>query len=439
MLEKENTKSINQQILSVALPLFGNLIIPPLLIAMDTAFVGRLGTNSLAALSISSIIFFTSFSIFIFLSFGTNSQVGKKYGAGKIKEAYSISIQNIWLAIFIASIVCFFIYCNSYNLPKLLGVSEQVALLSSDYLVASILALFCILISLPCVGTFRGTLNTVEPFIYSIIGALANVVLIVLFIIGFQWGLTGAGWAMSLSEVFIVLPLIVKIIRKSIKLKVSFKPNLQIIKALFQNIPLFIRSLSINASILTVGYSVSHLGTENIATHQIVNSINIMVILMIDSVGTACQSLIAVEMGRKDREKLIVLTKKCVKASLTISTFIGVSLIAFSPILPMIFTEDTTLQSKAIIPIILIGALICLTAFALVADGILIGAGDTWYLATISVINYLIYATALYLVHILIPIEYGLIAVWICIITIFYGLRGILNGHRLFSYKWVKL
>lgn len=35
--------------------------------------------------------------------------------------------------------------------------------------------------------------------------------------------------------------------------------------------------------------SVSSLGTESIATHQIVNSINILVTLMIDSIGTACQ------------------------------------------------------------------------------------------------------------------------------------------------------
>lgn len=98
-------------------------------IAMDTAFVGRLGTISLAALSISSIIFFTSFSIFIFLSFGTNSQSwSKNMALGQIKKkAYSISIQNIWLAVLIATIVCTFIYYNSYNLPLLLGVDEQVA------------------------------------------------------------------------------------------------------------------------------------------------------------------------------------------------------------------------------------------------------------------------------------------------------------------------
>lgn len=88
---------------------------------------------------------------------------------------------------------------------------NKLQLTYSEYLEACLLGLFCVLISLPCVGTFRGTLNTFAPFIYSLIGAIANVILIVLFIIVFKWGLTGAGWAMSISEVIIVAPLLSKL------------------------------------------------------------------------------------------------------------------------------------------------------------------------------------------------------------------------------------
>ena len=205
MFSNSKNAQVNKQILSLSLPTLGFMIIAPLLTSIDTAFVGRLGTISLASLSISSTILTTSFSVFIFLSYGTTSKVGKTFGTGNLKEAYNYGIQSIWLSIFIGIIVTSILFFFSYDIALLLKVKEEVATLSATYIRASLPGLFAILISLSCVGILRGTLDTITPFKISAVAAVIKIICTSVFILYFSFGLTGAGIATSISETFIAI------------------------------------------------------------------------------------------------------------------------------------------------------------------------------------------------------------------------------------------
>ncbi len=430
--------SINRQILSLALPTLGFIVIAPLLSAIDTAFVGRLGTLSLASLGISSSILTTSYSIFIFLSYGTTSKVGKTFGAGKIKQAYEYGFQSIWLSIFIGFCLCSLLFFFAYDIALFLGVTEEVAIQSQSYIRASLPGLFAILISLSCVGILRGTLDTITPLIVSVVAAIIKVICTTTFIMGFSFGLIGAGIATSISEVFIAICLITSIRRKVKGNKINYKPTKTILAALLENIPLFIRSLTINASLILVGVTVAHFGTEVLAAHQIVYTVSVCIALLVDSVATASQSLIAVEMGRKNYEQLVSLTKQCFKFTSVIAVFVGIVIVCLSHYLPIIFTNNSGLQSMAVVPIALIGLLLPVMSFAFIGDGVLIGSGDTWYLAIAGILNFLVYSISLVSISKLVSSNYGLIALWLCMLIVFYGGRAVANSYRLFSYKWVK-
>lgn len=430
-------QSVNKQILSLALPTLGFIVISPLLLAIDTAFVGRLGTIPLASLSIATIILNTSFSIFIFLSYGTASKVGKNFGSGNISQAYYYGLQSIWLALLIGIFTCCFLYFYSYQILLFLGVSNQVALLAQTYILVSLPGLFAIIISLACVGLLRGMLDSVTPLIFSAIGAIINVILTAIFILLFNWGLTGAGIATSISEIIILIGLLTVIVNKAKNYKINFWPSKFIFTTLFQNIPLLIRSLTLNASFIAVGIVVSSLGTVNIASHQIIYTINVCIILLLDSFAIASQSLIAVEMGKQNREQLIILTKKCFNFNTIMAVILGIALCIFAPYLPLIFTADTVLHSNVVFPIILIGIFLPAISFAFIGDGVLIGAGDTIYLAVAGVINFLIYSIVLSIIYSYFSNTHGLLALWVCMLSIFYGGRAIANTYRLFSYKWI--
>jgi len=59
--------SHDREIVALALPALGALIADPLLSLVDTAFVGRIGTDALGGLGVATALFTVSFFLFNFL------------------------------------------------------------------------------------------------------------------------------------------------------------------------------------------------------------------------------------------------------------------------------------------------------------------------------------------------------------------------------------
>ncbi len=62
----------DREILTLALPALGALAAEPLYLLADTAMVGHLGTQELAALAIAGTLIVGAFTLFNFLTYGTS-------------------------------------------------------------------------------------------------------------------------------------------------------------------------------------------------------------------------------------------------------------------------------------------------------------------------------------------------------------------------------
>ena len=71
----------DRDILKLALPALSALAAEPLYLLADTAMVGHLGTEELAALAIAGTLIAASFTLFNFLTYGTTAQVARLHGA----------------------------------------------------------------------------------------------------------------------------------------------------------------------------------------------------------------------------------------------------------------------------------------------------------------------------------------------------------------------
>ena len=79
--------SHDREIVALALPALGALIADPLLSLVDTAFVGRIGTDALGGLGVATTLFTVSFFLFNFLEYGTTTVVARAVGAGQTATA----------------------------------------------------------------------------------------------------------------------------------------------------------------------------------------------------------------------------------------------------------------------------------------------------------------------------------------------------------------
>jgi Na+-driven multidrug efflux pump len=61
----------------LAVPALGALAAEPLYLLADTAMVGHLGTEELAALAIAATLLTGTFTLFNFLTYGTTAQVAR--------------------------------------------------------------------------------------------------------------------------------------------------------------------------------------------------------------------------------------------------------------------------------------------------------------------------------------------------------------------------
>ena len=80
------------------MPALGALAAEPLYLLADTAMVGHLGTEELAALAIAATLLVGAFTLFNFLTYGTTAQVARLSGAAEHAQAGRLAAQALWLA-----------------------------------------------------------------------------------------------------------------------------------------------------------------------------------------------------------------------------------------------------------------------------------------------------------------------------------------------------
>ncbi|MGO2096961.1 MAG: MATE family efflux transporter, partial [Candidatus Microbacterium stercoravium] len=71
------TLSLNRDILWLALPAFGSLVVEPLFIAIDSVMIGHLGVAQLAGLGIASSVLQTLVGLMVFLAYSTTPAVAR--------------------------------------------------------------------------------------------------------------------------------------------------------------------------------------------------------------------------------------------------------------------------------------------------------------------------------------------------------------------------
>jgi putative MATE family efflux protein len=190
----------DREILLLALPALGALAAEPLYLLADTAMVGHLGTEELAALAIAGALIVGAFTLFNFLTYGTTAQVARLQGAGEPRAAGRIAAQALWLSTAIGLALTLLLAGLAVPLVDLMGGEGRTGDLAVLYLRIGALGLPFALITLAGQGYLRGVSDLRSPLVIVVVANAANVLLNVLFIYGFGWGLAGSAWATVVAQ-----------------------------------------------------------------------------------------------------------------------------------------------------------------------------------------------------------------------------------------------
>lgn len=195
---------IFHSLLGLAFPIILANILQTAYQLIDTFWLGRLGANAVAAVSLSFPILFLVLSIGGGLTLAGTVMVAHYKGAGNQREVNYSSSQTVFVIFFISIILAAIGYFAAAPLMRLVGAGPEIFIESVEYFQVSSLGFVFLFMFFVFQSLMRGIGNVMLP-VYIILGTvLLNLVLDPLFIFGCGsipgYGVAGAAVASIITQ-----------------------------------------------------------------------------------------------------------------------------------------------------------------------------------------------------------------------------------------------
>jgi putative MATE family efflux protein len=422
----------DREILRLAIPALGALAAEPLYLLADTAIVGHIGTAQLAALALAGSILSAVVTLCNFLTYGTTAQVARLHGAGEEARAGAIAAQALWLAIGIGTVMVVVVLALAAPLMTLVGGSGHVADLAARYLRISALGLPAALIALAAQGYLRGVGDLRSPLVVVVVANVINIGLELLFVYGLHWGLDGSAAGTVIAQAGMGAAFALYLLRAPATTRRPDRGQLLSLARMGGHI--VVRTGSLLLAFLIAGAVLARVGQASLGAHQIAFQAFIFLALVLDAIAIAGQVLVGRMLGAGDAAGALEAARRMCLWSVAGGCVMGAGLLATRGILPNAFSSDPAVLDKARALWPLFALMQPIGALVFAFDGILLGAGDTRYLA---------YAMAFSAVGVFIPIAllslhfgWGVTGVWWGINALMLA-RLVTIGARFVGRRWL--
>jgi len=295
----------NSTLISMSLPVLLSLIAEPLTGLVDTAFISRLGSISLAALGVGTVGLSGIFWIFSFLGIGTQTEVSQAFGRQSLRRVAEIGGLALALA------VVFGLLLLAAGLPlaayfsSAIGAADAVHGLATRYLRIRLWGAPAVLFTVAAFGILRGLQDMRSPLWIALIINVLNIILDAVLIFGYgaipALGVAGAALASVVSQWIGALAAVFILYRK-----IGLPAGIRVrdIQRLF-NIggEMFIRTGLATAFFVLTTRVATRMGPEAGAAHQAIRQVWLFTTFLLDAYAVTAQSLVGFFMGPALREQ----------------------------------------------------------------------------------------------------------------------------------------
>lgn len=197
--------AIGKQLFKLAVPIMGTSFIQMAYSITDMAWVGRLGSESVAAIGAVGILTWLMASLSLLCKIGAEVGVGQSIGSKNITDARNYASHNITIALIISVCLGVILFILANPILRLYNLNEVITKQASEYLRIVSTAFPFIFLTSAFTGIYNAAGRSHIPFFTSGIGLVLNMVLDPLFILCFKWGTNGAALATWISQCAVVV------------------------------------------------------------------------------------------------------------------------------------------------------------------------------------------------------------------------------------------
>ena len=202
------TGSISRQLTKLALPLMATSFIQMAYNLIDLAWVGRLGSESVAAVGAMGMLIWMIHSIALFSKISAEVSIGQSIGIKRFDKANIYASHTTTIAIILGAIFFFVFLSMPYLFIDFFKLSPSISAEAADYLRIVSFSIPMVFMILNFSGIYVGSGRSDIPFYFNATGLILNIVIDPILIFGLgpipALGSSGAAYATTFSQLIVL-------------------------------------------------------------------------------------------------------------------------------------------------------------------------------------------------------------------------------------------
>ncbi len=401
-------------ILKFALPMLLGNVFQQLYNVVDSLIVGNfLGKEALSAVGASFPVIFSITSLFTGFVMGASVMISQFFGAKKYdKVRATIDTLNISL-VFISLAVAFIGVYMSESIFRWMDLPESILPLAVDYLNIIMIGAATAFGYNATSSVLRGLGDSKTPLYFLIVSTIVNIILDLVFVLGFGWGVKAVAWATVIAQGISFISAVVylnkthEIIRFRLR-KLTFDSAI-FWKSLRIGLPSGTQHLIVALGMTALQKIVNQFGTSVIAAYAIAGRIDSFAVMPAINFSMAISSFVGQNIGAEKWERVSKGLWATMRMVALVSVVISTFSLLFARTLFGIFTDDQAVIQSGIQYLYIVAPFYVSFAVMFSVNGLLRGAGDT----IVPMLNTL---AALWIVRLpasyYLSGEYGEVGIW---------------------------
>lgn len=365
---------------TLAIPIIAGMGIQTLYSIVDMIFIGMLSGEAIAAVAFNFPIFFFVMGISFGLGSGVTASIARFIGSDDKVNADNAAEHAIVMALVISALLTSLGLLYGKQILVKIGCTPEVLPQAWEYLKVSCYGLSFGVFS----GFFRSILagegDMKFPMILAGIGTVLNIVLDPIFIFTLNFGVSGAAWATTISQMIIFIIFIYMLFFKDhayvqFKLR-DFNPSYFILVDIIKvGLPASMSMIVMAIGQLLFNIMLATFSTDAVAAYQIAGRIDMVVFLPIFGIASALTTMVGMFFGANEIDKIRFITRYGISSSFIITSVGSIILYVFAPFIISGFTDEAVIKNIAVNYLRVISLLFPFISIGLTIGRILQGLG----------------------------------------------------------------
>jgi len=409
------TQKISKLLIKQAVPATIGILVMSLNMIVDTIFVGQwIGVLAIAAITVVLPIAFLISSIGMGIGIGGSSIISRALGANNPEKAFLTFGNQICLTVILA--ILFVVLGNVFSVPilNLFGAKGEILPIASEYFGVIIYGVPFLAFAMMGNPTIRAEGKPKFAMYAMMVPSVLNILLDILFIKYFNWGMYGAGLATSIAYASCGLYILYFFLSSKSELQIipkNFKLDFKIVQEIAKLGGVsIVRQGAISILMIVLNYSLYTYGGEiSIAVFGIINRVMMFALSPVLGVSQGFLPVAGFNIGAKKNDRVKETIKKSIYFGSILGTLIFIGIVIFKEQIIWIFTNDATLLEKTPNAMLVVFLVTPIVTMQLIGSAYFQAAGKAMPALLLTLLKQGIFLIPL---AYFLPIYYGIDGVW---------------------------